>query len=217
MLNDPVRAALYAVVRDADAPVSRAEAAAAVGISTKLAAFHLDRMVDAGLLQTRVGSPAPRRVGRAPKLYVLSADAVSLSIPPREPQLLAEVLVAAIEQGTDMAPVREAVLSVARQRGEATGEAELARLRPGRLGAERALAILAGLLARHGFEPRTADSTVRLRNCPFHPLAQQAPALVCGLNHAFVSGIVDGLRAGECVEARLAPAEGQCCVELRRA
>jgi hypothetical protein len=40
-------------------------------------------------------------------------------------------------------------------------------------------------------------------------------ALVCGLNHAFVAGIVEGLGDAR-VEARLAPRPGACCVELVR-
>ena len=31
---------------------------------------------------------------------------------------------------------------------------------------------------------------LRLRNCPFHPLAAKAPDLVCGINHAFLSGLL---------------------------
>jgi hypothetical protein len=37
---------------------------------------------------------------------------------------------------------------------------------------------------------------------------------VCGLNHAFLSGLVDGLGAST-FAAVLAPSPGACCVELR--
>ena len=73
------------------------------------------------------------------------------------------------------------------------------------------------MLDRHGFEPaREAPDRLRLRNCPFHPLAAQAPDLVCGMNHAFLTGYLQGLRA-PAVEAVLAPRPGECCVELRHA
>ena len=57
--------ALYAYVRSAAAPVTREAAAEAVGISRKLAAFHLDKLVEAGLLEagTRTAQRAPRRPG----------------------------------------------------------------------------------------------------------------------------------------------------------
>ena len=107
------------------------------------------------------------------------------------------------------------MLRVAGERGVALGAAERARLRGGRVGAERALATSAELLARHGFEPFREDGSVRLRSCPFHPMAGMAPALVCGLNRAYLAGVVEGLDADDRVTAELAPRAGECCVELR--
>ncbi|MFI6173262.1 hypothetical protein ACIBCN_41240 [Nocardia sp. NPDC051052] len=107
--------------------------------------------------------------------------------------------------------------SVPTDRGTALGRATREQLWPGRLGTERALTLLCSVLGEQGFEPaRVAPDHVRLRNCPFHPLAAQAPELVCGLNHAYLSGILIGLRA-DTVSAVLAPQAGQCCVELRPA
>lgn len=215
VLADDLRRRLFDFVRANDRPVSRDEAAAAAGISRKLAAFHLDRLVAAGLLHASYGSPdGVRRVGRAPKHYRVAELDICLSIPPRRPELLAEILLDAI---TDGAQPSGAVLGVARRRGIATGEAERAAARPGRLGAERALTLAAGMLERGGFEPvRENPLLLRLRNCPFHPLVQRAPDLVCGLNHAFVAGMLDGLGAAT-VNAALAPTPGMCCVELRAA
>jgi hypothetical protein len=110
---------------------------------------------------------------------------------------------------------RDAVRRVARDRGERIGAAERQRARPGRLGAERALSLAGKLLAEQGFEPdRESPGRLRLRNCPFHPLTATAPDLVCGLNHAFISGMMDGLEASG-VDAVLDPRAGECCVELR--
>jgi hypothetical protein len=112
---------------------------------------------------------------------------------------------------------RQASVRAARQRGHALGAAERDRLRPGRLGAERALSIAEALLAGHGFEPaRPAPAEVELRNCPFHPLAARAPELVCGINHAFLAGMLDGLGA-DVLDAQLCPQAGKCCVRLRAA
>src|SRR6516225_117313 len=66
-LDDDLRRGMYAFIRAARRPVTRDEAAAAVGISRKLAAFHLDKLVDAGALRARY--QAAGRVGRAPKVY----------------------------------------------------------------------------------------------------------------------------------------------------
>ena len=53
LLADPVRWRLYDYLRSSGTAVGRDEAARAAGISRSLAAFHLDRMAEAGLLQVR--------------------------------------------------------------------------------------------------------------------------------------------------------------------
>jgi len=52
-----------------------------------------------------------------------------------------------------------------------------------------------------------------LRSGPFHPLAQAQPDAVCGINHAFLTGVLTGLQATT-VRAVLDPEGGECCVEL---
>ena len=212
-LDDPVRAALYRHARAAESPVTREEAAAAVGISRKLAAFHMDKLVACGLLEP---APAgtPRRVGRAPKRY-RPTGGVSVQVPPREHDLLAGILIEAVlaSPAGESAPV--AVLRVARERGAALGAAERERSRPGRLGPERALALSEDVLARHGYEPARSEGCVRLSNCTFHPLAAKAPDLVCHLNQEFVTGILAGLHADSAADAVLAPHAGECCVQIR--
>jgi len=211
-LDDPVRAALFAFVRDASEPVSREAAAEAVGISRKLAAFHLDKLVAVGLVASRIGTGSGR-VGRAPRVYELSGQDVQVCVPAREHGTLAEILLAAVlaEQPDERA--QQAVLRVARDSGARMGREERDRVRPGRIGAERALNLATTLLERHGFSPAREAQQVVLRNCPFHPFARTAPELVCGLNHAFLAGVLDGLQA-DTVAAVLAPCEGHCCVRL---
>jgi predicted ArsR family transcriptional regulator len=207
---------MYEYIRAARRPVTREEAAAAVGISRKLAAFHLDKLVDAGTLRAR-SQPAGgvRRVGRVPKAYEPSGTDIRVSIPPRNPDFLAGILLDAVISEDQSESAKDAARRVARDRGAQIGTAERERARPGRLGAERALTLAAELLAERGFEPaRESPTCLRLRNCPFHPLTARAPDLVCGLNHAFLAGMLDGLQAPT-VEAVLDPRVGECCVELR--
>ncbi|TYB46972.1 helix-turn-helix domain-containing protein [Actinomadura chibensis] len=215
ILSDDLRRGMYAFIRSAGAPVTRDEAAASVGISRKLAAFHLDKLVDAGLLRARYAAPSGvRRVGRAPKVYEPSGVEVRVSIPQREHGLLASILLDAVRGHGAAESARDAALRAAGERGRALGAAEGRPVRGGRLGAERALTRAAEILARHGFEPdRVEAARLRLRNCPFHPLAQDDPDLVCAVNHAFLSGVVDGLGA-DSIEAALAPHTGHCCVEF---
>ncbi|MBV8933739.1 MAG: transcriptional regulator [Kutzneria sp.] len=217
-LDDELRRGMYVFIRGARRPVTRDEAAASVGISRKLAAFHLDKLVAAGLLRAHyepVGGI--RKVGRTPKVYEPTEADIRVTIPERRHEMLAEILMDAVLAEDTGENARQAAIRVAGHRGQQLGTAERERTRPGRLGVERALTLTEDMLARHGFEPnRESPACLRLRNCPFHPLAAEAPELVCGINHAFLTGMLTGLAASS-VSAVLVPRPGECCVELRSA
>ena len=204
-LADSSRRALYDHVRHQDHPVTREEAADAAGISRGLAAFHLDKLVNAGLLRARYQAPPdqPRGRGRSPKVYEPAGDGLAVTIPERRYELIAEILADAVVD--DPAHADDAARRLAGQRGRSFG-AGLAE------GGCDVLSALDGL----GFEPRPdaqRQRRVLLHNCPFHALATRHTALVCGLNHALLTGLLEGLGAAD-VEARLAPRPGACCVEL---
>lgn len=211
-LADPVRRALFDHVRRRHQPVTRDEAADACGVSRNLAAFHLDKLVDTGLLHASYQAPAdrPRGRGRAPKVYT-AGDEIELLIPARRYELIASVLAAAVaERHTD---AQQAALQEAHARGQRIGQS-LTRAAGDELA--RATAVLDEL----GFEPVAADGDrLILRNCPFHALAAEQTALICGLNHALIDGILDGVRPGAEraeIHARLAPRPDGCCVEVAR-
>ena len=213
-LADDLRRRMYAFIRDTGKPVTRDQAAAEVGISRKLAAFHLDKLVDAGLLQPGA-TRSHRRAGRAAKTYRPTDRVVQISIPPRQHAILAEILLDSVLAGGAGADVRQVVLETAATRGHQLGQVERQQGRPGRLGAERALSLARSFVARLGFEPaQSVPGQLVLRNCPFQPLAARSTELVCGINHAFLAGFLDGLGTSAAV-AVLKPQPGACCVELR--
>jgi predicted ArsR family transcriptional regulator len=201
-LVDGSRRALYDFVRRQDHAVGREEAADATGMSRGLAAFHLDKLVDAGLLTARYEAPPgqPRGRGRAPKVYQAAGDGLAITIPQRRYELIAEILADAVAD--DPTHAYDAAMRLAHRRGHDIGT----RMRPTGVG-------VTDVLAELGFEPHIAADTVVLHNCPFHALAGRQTALVCGLNHRFVTGLVDGFDATT-TNARLAPRPGACCVEL---
>ncbi len=225
-LEDELRRGMYTFIRQASRPVSRDEAAGAVGISRKLAAFHLDKLVEAGVLRAHYAAlSGVRKVGRTPKVYEPSGLDIRVNIPQRQHELLAEILLDAVltEGPTEGAGLTEgagfsaraAAVRVAEDAGAAIGADEQRRSKPGRLGIERALTLVAQVLAAHGFTPRReAPDRLRLRDCPFHPLSTKAPGFVCEVNRSFCAGVLVGLNATT-VEAVLEPHAGACCVELR--
>jgi predicted ArsR family transcriptional regulator len=201
-LSEPSRRALYDYVRRQDHPVGREEAATGTDMPRALAAFHLDKLVEAGLLSARYTSPAdrPRGRGRPPKVYEVSGDGLAVTIPERRYELIADILAEAVAGGEQ--PASEAAARLAYRRGRDLSAAAP----PG----QTVVAALAAL----GFEPAPDGGAVTLHNCPFHALAGRHTALVCGLNHAFLSGLVDGLGVSDSTPV-LAPHPGRCCVELR--
>jgi predicted ArsR family transcriptional regulator len=224
LLADELRQRLYRFVAAQPGPVTRDQAAAAVGISRKLAAFHLDKLLSAGLLETTAPDPTSRRPGpgRVPKAYRPAAAEVAISIPQRRYDLLGEVLAQAIVADGPASSARHAAHQLARERGQALGERVRAERRLGRLGPERALTVIGELLGACGYAPaRTATQRqLVLRNCPFRQLARRAPELVCGLNQEFLAGLLAGLRSRR-VDAvpqpDLAADPTRCCVVLQEA
>lgn len=198
--------------------VSRDEVAREAGISVKLAAFHLDKLAQKGLLQVHYARPPGRSgpgAGRSAKYYAPSDLLIELSIPTRNYDLAGELLVRAIDDQKGNETPRESAVRVAREAGREIGFGIRAEMGGGRLGRERALAAAEKMLDAQGFEPYSpAGGELRLRNCPFHRLAKQAPALICVMNQAFIEGLVTGLGSTG-LEVAMEPAENECCVVLR--
>jgi predicted ArsR family transcriptional regulator len=215
LLADELRQRLYRFVAAQPGPVTRDQAAAAVGISRKLAAFHLDKLAATGLLETAAPDPASRRPGpgRAPKAYQAATAEVAVSVPERRYDALGEVLAQAIVADGPASSARRAAHQLARERGQGLGERIRAERRLGRLGPERALTVVGELLGACGYAPARAATQLQLvlRNCPFQQLARRAPELVCGLNQEFLAGLLAGLRASR-TEAVLQPDPTRCCV-----
>jgi predicted ArsR family transcriptional regulator len=200
-LGDPLRRELYHCVTSRDGGVGRDEAAAAVGVSRALAAYHLDRLVDAGLLDTRFERRTGRRgpgAGRTAKLYLRSATPVEVALPARDFELIAGLLAYAVEADPSGGS-RAALQRAARALG-----AEVAA-------GSRHDATVRSLLAERGYEPYEDAGVLRLRNCPFGRLAEAHRELVCHANLAFMEGLLQGHRRGG-VRALLEPRPGRCCV-----
>jgi predicted ArsR family transcriptional regulator len=214
-LSDDLRRALYRYVVERGVPVGRDEAAKAVGIGRPLAAYHLDRLADQGLLDVRYERPEGRSgpgAGRPSKLYTRGARQIAVTLPPRHYELAAQLLAAAVEEAGS-AETRAALRRAARRLGAAFAPRAQApvKSRP------RARQALFEALESHGYEPyEDSDGEIRMRNCPFHRLSAEHTDLVCGMNLAVMQGFQDAGGAPG-FKARLDPRPGECCVAFRRA
>ncbi|MBT2540155.1 transcriptional regulator [Streptomyces sp. ISL-44] len=214
VLQDRVRRRLYEYVAAQGREVGRNEAAEAVGVARTLAAHHLDRLTEAGLLESgsrRLTGRSGPGAGRPAKVYTRARAERSVSLPARDYRTAAELLAEAAEQ----AGLDAGLCAAARRRGEALrGSAEPCG------GLEEAME----MLAARGYEPHlegtesaegaegatgAAGPVVRMRNCPFHAVAERFPPLVCGMNLALLEGM---LGADGPVRARMDARPGECCV-----
>jgi predicted ArsR family transcriptional regulator len=203
-LGEPTRRKVYLMVEAAGRPVTRLDVAEAVGITGRLAGFHLDKLADEGLLDIHHARPADRPggpgAGRPAKWYRLSGVQFDLTIPPRRTDIAARVMALALDELGPEGAHRGALL----EQGHACGQA-LARARTD----------LLTQLTDLGYQPAArTDGTLELRNCPFHPIVQVAPDTACTMNQALLTGLTDS-HQGPRYEAVLERAETRCCVLLR--
>src|SRR5690242_6112846 len=227
-LDDPVRRRLYEVVTRQSGPMGRDEAAAAAGIGRALAVYHLDKLVESGLLAATYQRPAGRSgpgAGRPAKLYARADREFTVTVPPRSYELAARLLVQAVEadgSGQSRAALGQAARRLGAELGGGyRGEADGGTAPDGapRSASDPGPRSVAGcevesVLARQGYEPcRDGDGIIRLRNCPFHQLAERHREVVCGMNLTLVEGLVDGLGA-DGWQPVLDPRPGYCCVAL---
>jgi predicted ArsR family transcriptional regulator len=210
-LAEPTRRRLYDHVVRQSQPVTRDDAAAALELPRATAAFHLDRLVDEGLLdigyERRTGRTGPG-AGRPAKLYRRAECSVSVSLPERRYDLAGRLLADAMaDADVSGEPPRAALERRARQRGRELGAA---------VSGEPAEQAVLRVLEDQGFEPRLEDGVITLANCPFHALAQEHTELVCGMNLHLLDGVLESLPSSGLV-ARLQPAPGRCCVRMEPA
>lgn len=215
LLDEPIRRGLYLFIAGRRCEVGRDEAARALRISRALAAFHLDKLVQQGLLDATYRRLTTRRgpgAGRPAKLYQRSSRQVDLTLPERRYELAGRVFARAL---TAIVPAAGGALArAARAEGRRLGAA--ARGRNGTNGgADRLLASTLAVLDECGYDPARVNGEVRLRNCPFEALANECRPLVCGMNLALLRGLLSAAGARG-TRAELRPPEaGSCCVVLK--
>lgn len=210
LLDDSGRRRLYLHVVAQGTEVGRDEAAQATGLTRSLAAFHLDKLVEAGLLEVsyrRLGARTGRGAGRPAKLYRRAARQIDVTLPERRYEMAAQILARALV-AADGATARSALLEVARWWGHRLAA------EAGQAGTGDMAQVLRGLQSC-GYEPqRGPDGEVRLRNCPFEALRGECSTTICSMNLPLIEGLLEGLGATE-IEARLVPHTEFCCVRLR--
>ncbi len=206
-IRDPQRRALFDFISRGGVPISRDDAAEALGIPRSTAAFHLDRLVDEGVLETefkRLSGKTGPGSGRPSKLYRRAGGEINVSIPTRRYELAGDMLAAAVEESDRTGePVRAVLATISTETGR-------------RIGASAGS--LDAALESCGYEPKDDGSGgMVLANCPFHQLATNHTDVICHANVALLQGVAEGTSETERTVEFVAPADGHCCVRVRAA
>ena len=220
-LDQPLRRDLYRLLSDRDGWTTRDEAAEALGVARSVAAFHLDKLADAGVLEVTY----QRTTGRTGPGAGRPAEAV----PPERRRGVR------LGPRTPLRPRRFTARDRHRRGGQdrrthcgllsappptpsgARSGRNARRCPPLERGDDRRQAVLE-VLARHGYQPELGDhDEIALANCPFHRLAEEHRTLVCGMNLDFLRGLLEGMGTTDQLAARLAPEPGYCCVRIAAA
>lgn len=203
-MSDPQRRALFEFVARSANPVSREDAALALGVPRSTAAFHLDRLVAEGVLETdfkRLSGKTGPGAGRPSKLYRRAGGEISVSIPPRRYELAGELLAAAVEEADRTGgAVREVLATIAVKTGRKLGESA---------------GSLDAALEACGYEPRDdGQGGLVLTNCPFHRLATSHTDVICHANLSLLNGVAEGAAEDARTVEFMAPTNDHCCVRI---
>lgn len=204
VLADPTRYRIYQYVLAAPHPVSVAETAREFDLHPNVARMHLRKLTDIGLLTSHLEKTG--RGGRPGYVYSPSGNAVSLNVPARDFQLLADLLTQSLALMGETG--KEAIAQIGRTFGHRLGqEASSAVLhRQGEkdeIRQEDILKTCAEALERLGIAThivRRPDGSYNLvlRTCGFQEVAAAHPEHICHLCQSMVEGITE-----TCAEAGL--------------
>lgn len=209
--------------------LSAQELAEVVGLHLTTVRFHLDQMVDAGMLIAVRAAPSGG-AGRPRKLYSVPTVPMQAPTEPHALQAyaaLSEVVTRAAGQSgsrsVELADHDQAPLEQTPRALEESGR-EWARDHVGRVVAEVSQAgpattpgawlgkigVVLDLLVGWGHAPElrttpgAAETDILLRDCPFLALAKDQPHMVCGVHRGLLRGALDAL-GEESVELDLVP------------
>ncbi|HMM83468.1 MAG TPA: transcriptional regulator [Terrimesophilobacter sp.] len=206
-ISDPLRRALFEFVSRSTGAVSREDAARATGMARSTAAFHLDRLVDEGVLETefkRLSGKSGPGAGRPSKLYRRAGGEIAVSFPVRRYDLAGDMLAAAVaESDRTGEPVRAVLATISAATGREIGASA---------------GSLDAALESCGYEPRDDGAGgIVLANCPFHKLAANHTDVICSANVALLQGVAEGASETERTVEFVEPTNGCCCVRVTAA
>jgi predicted ArsR family transcriptional regulator len=179
------RSRLLAVLRRSAQPMGVRELADAVDLHPNTAREHLDLLVGAGLITRASAQPSGR--GRPGLRYM--AEPVTAEADPNAYRALAAVLTTELAQRAD---ARSSAIRAGERWGQTVTDATPNATAP------EAIGRLIALLDEAGFAPEPSTDPaqpIRLRHCPFEPLAREHANVVCGVHLGLMRGALRAMGA----------------------
>lgn len=182
VLAQPTRARIFALLTDRNGPAASDEIAAELGLHVNGVRRHLERLVEADLVERRQERGGRGRPGDR---WVVAPGARPGGQPPTAYQELAVWLARAFPSGSG---AMEEIENVGREIGRDLGESG-----GGPIDRE-----LKDALARLGFQPQIEPGegdgfSCRLGNCPYREPALANPDVVCSLHRSMTVGLLERL------------------------
>jgi predicted ArsR family transcriptional regulator len=188
VFGDGTRRGIYRHVLGAAVPLSAAEVAAVFGLHRTVARAHLERMVEAELLQ--VGLRRRPTGGRPSKVYSAGEERVELVVPARRYEALARLLLRLVADTTPEPRAVEAAADVGSAHGadlaRIVSEEEATRLTP----AEAVVWMGEAGYRAHLESSSNGSVTLDISNCVYRELALEYPDLVCAFDRGMICGML---------------------------
>lgn len=207
VLTQPTRARLFHELGELRRPAGTEELAARLDLHPNGVRLHLERMLEAGLLERR---RTRQSIGRPRDMWSIAPGARPGGAPPRAYTELGGWLAEIVSSGKTS---QRAVEAAGRQIGR--------RLAPTG-SSDSAGDLMHASLAAMGFAPTqtvepTGALTYRLCNCPYSEVARESQHIVCTLHRGVTRGLLDVIAPSTKLTGFVPrdPDTAGCLVELR--
>lgn len=195
VIGDETRYAIYRhLLADQRDRFTVQQVADAFSIHPNVARMHLEKLVDAGLLEAGLKRSGPAG-GRPARSYSLADRAVGFHFPPRDFRLLAQISLQALNSTGEVGA--QALAATAREYGASAARRHLARrgLDPSSSPTDSLIAGFRELVEGQNLHPVTLEDqqglTLSIRYCIFKEAALECPDLVCGLHRSLLHGAIE--------------------------
>lgn len=207
VLTQPTRARLFQELGDLRRPAGTEELAGRLDLHPNGVRLHLERMLEAGLLERR---RTRQRTGRPRDMWTVAPGAQPGGDPPRAYADLGRWLAGIVSSGRTS------------QRAVETAGREIGRSLAPTDAADSSADLMGASLASLGFAPTPSvepDGTLiyRLCNCPYRDVARDNQHIICTLHRGVTRGLLDVISPSTTLTGFVPrdPDSAGCLIELR--